>query len=268
MKLDYYTLLCPVPISLSIGTIKAPTLREIGELTYSKYTVYQLYLRLKAKDFYDTYVKKDIDSAIKAIPEEEAKQLTIMQIISLENEVRDNYLDILNFFFLERVEYVDGVFFFIDTDDYDTEIDKLDFTKAKIKGAISDNDDFLEIIDILQQVCCIKSDDVLDDVKPKFKNKKAKILYERMLKANEKKISEQKEKEFKNFMFPNLISSIAAKCPGLNIVNIWDATPFQVYDQFEKTRNNDYHYINSVRVSVWGDEDNSFDQSLWYKNNF
>ena len=67
---------------------------------------------------------------------------------------------------------------------------------------------------------------------------------------------------------PNVISSTAAKSAGLNIINIWDATLFQLYDQFSKTQNDDIHYLNSVRVAVWGDEKNTYDHTLWYKNNY
>lgn len=89
-----------------------------------------------------------------------------------------------------------------------------------------------------------------------------------MLKAKEKENKRKAQKDFYNMSLPNIISATAAKNPGLNIINIWDATLFQLYDQFEKAQNDDAHYMNSVRVAVWGDEKNQFDPSLWYKNNF
>ena len=36
IEIDYGTLLSAVPIQLSIGTIKSPTLKEIATLTFSK----------------------------------------------------------------------------------------------------------------------------------------------------------------------------------------------------------------------------------------
>ena len=139
--------------------------------------------------------------------------------------------------------------------------------KQNVKGMINPMT-LADVLDILQQVCCIKSNDPLDDPKPKFKNEKARRLYERMLKANKKENKRKAQKDFYNMSLPNIISATAAKNPGLNIINIWDATLFQLYDQFEKAQNDDAHYMNSVRVAVWGDEKNQFDPSLWYKNNF
>jgi hypothetical protein len=89
-----------------------------------------------------------------------------------------------------------------------------------------------------------------------------------MQKAQEEENRKKMEKEFYNMLLPNIISSVASKNSGLNIINIWDATLFQLYDQFEKKQNDDTHYMNSVRVAVWGDEKKQFDPTLWYKNNF
>ena len=93
-------------------------------------------------------------------------------------------------------------------------------------------------------------------------------MYERMLKAKEERDRIEAKKNAKNFAIPNVISSVAAMSNNLNIVNIWDATLFQLFDQFNKLRTNDVHYINEVRVSVWGDEKKHFDPALWYKNLF
>ena len=101
-----------------------------------------------------------------------------------------------------------------------------------------------------------------------FKNEKAKKLYEKMLKAKEAENKRKEERDLLNSSVPNIISSTAAKCPGLNIINIWDATLFQLYDQFGKTQTDDIHYLNSVRTAVWGDEKNVYDHTLWYKNNY
>ncbi len=267
MKLDYYTLLCPEPISLSIGTIKQPTLREIGELTFPKFGMYQVYLKLTPKNYYEYLNKEQGEKYWDILQDDQKNEITLYDIILIEKSVCYIYLEILNFFFIERVIFRDNLFLIINTTDYETPAEELELDRSNVKGLINPST-FQDVLDILQQICCIKSEDPLEEAKPKFKNAKARKLYERMLKAKEKEVKKQEKKDFLNMTLPNIISATAAKTPGLNIINIWDATLFQLYDQFEKIRNDDAHYMNSVRVAVWGDEKNQFDPSLWYKNNF
>lgn len=267
MKLDYFTLLCPEPISLSIGTIRQPTLREIGKLSFPKFGMYQVYLKLTPNDYYEIINKDDAEKYWNVLTDEEKKDTSLYDIILLEESLRDAFLEVFNFFFVERVIFIDNFFLIINTDDYDTPDKEIEITRENLKGVINPIS-FVEVLDIIQQVCCIKSDDPLDEPVPKFKNKKAKLLYERMLKAKEEQKKRQRKKDLVNLTLPNIISATAVKVSGLNILNIWDTTLFQLYDQFEKIQNDDSHYINSVRVAVWGDEKNQFDPSLWYKNNY
>lgn len=266
MKLDYFTLLCPEPISLSIGTLRQPTLRDIGKLTYPKFGMYQVYLKLTPKDYYTLLCGDKGNEYWNMLSDEQKKDISIYDIILLEESIANTYLEILNFFFMERVIFKDNLFFILDTDDYETPPYEIE-TDSIVVGKISPKT-FTDVIDIIQQILCIKSDDPLDEPMPKFKNAKAKRLYEKMLKAREKQKKEKALKDYINLTLPNIISSTAMKSAGLNIVNIWDATLFQLYDQFGKAQNDDVHYLNTVRVAVWGDEDNKFDPSLWYKNLF
>ena len=267
MRLDYFTLLSPKPISLSIGTIKQPTLNDIGDLTFEKFRIYQVYLKLTPSDYYTKINVEDGKIQWDTLSDELKNDCSIYDVLLIQKDVQQVYLDLLNFFFKERVVFMDNLFVLIKTDDYLTPPDELEINDDDICGVIH-SENFLDVLDILQQVCCIKSDDPLDVVKPKFKNAKAKMLYDKMLKAREAEKKKEDMKNLYNFTLPNIISATAAKTPGLNIINIWDATLFQLYDQFGKIQNDDVHYINSVRVAVWGDEKNQFDPALWYKNNF
>jgi hypothetical protein len=229
--------------------------------------MYQVYLKLTPKEYYEVINKKNGEKYWNVLSDEQKQEITIYDVILVEEFVRKMYLEMLNFFFVERIIYREGLFLILDIDDYDIPSDEIEISKENFRGMINP-DNIIDILDILQQVCCIKSNDPLDEPKPKFKNKKAKILYERMLKA---KAEENKKKEVKdlfNLTLPNIISATAAKCHGLNIMNIWDSTLFQLYDQFGKVQNDDAHYLNTVRVAVWGDEKNQFDPSLWYKNTY
>ena len=267
MRLDYYTLLCPEPIQLSIGNIKHPTLRRIGKLTFQQFGMYQVYLKLTPKDYYKYLANDKLKKEWENLSDNVKANVELYDLVMIDESVMRQYEEIFNFFFIERVVFIDDMFLIVDTDDYEIPKEDLDFDELTVIGVINQST-FLDVLDILQQVCCIKSDDPLDETKPKFKNAKAKKLYERMLKAKEQEEKKKEAKDAINLSLPNIISATASKNAGLNIINIWDATLFQLYDQFGKVQNDDIHYMNAVRVAVWGDEKNQFDPSLWYKNNY
>ena len=267
MKLDYFTLLCPEPISLSIGTIRQPTLRDIGRLTFQKFNMFQVYLKLKPVDYYEKINELRGKSEWDSLTDEQKSYITLFDVILVEDIVRLTYLEIFNFFFVERVIFRENLFVIVKTDDYDTPSNDLELSDDNVKGVIS-NDNLLNVLDILQQIWCIKSDDALDENTPVFKNKKAKMLYEKMLKAKATENKKVELKDYYNLKLPNIISATTMKSHGLNIINIWDTTLVQLYDQFKKLQNDDSHYMNAVRVAVWGDEKNQFDPSLWYKNTY
>ena len=63
----------------------------------------------------------------------------------------------------------------------------------------------------------------------------------------------------------NIISAVANKSPSLNILNIWDLTIYQIWDCFSRISNNSIYDIQSMSVAAWGDNDNRFDASAWFK---
>ena len=63
----------------------------------------------------------------------------------------------------------------------------------------------------------------------------------------------------------NIISAVANKSHSLNILNIWDLTVFQVWDCFSRLSNNSIYDIQSMSVAAWGNKDNAFDISAWFK---
>lgn len=266
MTLDYFTLLSPEPIRLSVGSIKSPTLREIGRISFKRFGIYQIYLKLTPKDYYHELNSEKLPYW-ESLSDEQRDSITMWELITLEPDVVPGYLEMLNFFFVERVIFREGVFMVVDTDDYKTPDDELDINNSNLRGMLH-HSLFIDVIDILQQICSMKSGKKESEKELKFKNEKARRMYERMLKAKEERDRIEAKRNAKNYAIPNIISSVAAMSNNLNIVNIWDATLFQLFDQFNKLRTNDVHYINEVRVSVWGDEKKQFDPALWYKNLF
>lgn len=267
MRLEYYTLLCPTPIKLSIGSVKKHTLREIGEFSFPRFRVYEAYLLLTPNNYYNNLADETDKLYWESVPDEQKIHTTLYDLILLYDNLRECFLEIFNFFFIERVIFRDNVYYTLNTDDYGTPDDEIELSNDNVVGVIN-HMNIYDVLDILRQVCCIKSDDPLDEQKPVFKNAKAKKLYEKMLKAKEEETKRKEKQASIDASVPNVISSTAAKSAGLNIINIWDATLFQLYDQFSKTQSDDIHYLNSVRVAVWGDEKNTYDHTLWYKNNY
>lgn len=263
MTLDYGSLLSPEPIQLSIGTIRQPILREISKISFTKFGAYQYFLKISPEDYY-TKINKSLEEYWNNLSDGEKEMISLYDIILIDGNLRNTYLEIFNFFFIEKVVFKEKYFVLLNVDKQiaDSEIE---VTEDILRGVISE-ETFNDALDILRQVCFLLDDDSEDESKQQFKNEKARRLWRRM-KAAEKKQKETSEHSA-DMTLPNIISSVAAKSLNLNICNIWDISLFQLYDQFNRLQNNDAHSINSMRVAAWGDEKNTFDYALWHKNMF
>lgn len=260
MRLDYGTILCPEPITLSIGTLRNPTLREIAKLKFDKFGYYEFLIKMSPETFY-TKVKGDDGKAYwESLTEKEQDEMTLYDVIMKEEPLTKLFLEIFNFFFVEPVILKEGFFILLKEDIEESDAVDTD----NIRGVIA-KENLPQVLDLIQQICCVyeKEEDVEN---MKFKNALARKLYEKMLKANKK--DNEKKKADINLSLPNIISSVSNKHPSLNPINIWDLTVFQLLDAFNRTQINTIYNIDSTRVSVWGDEKKTFDASLWYKNEY
>ena len=80
-----------------------------------------------------------------------------------------------------------------------------------------------------------------------------------------RKSAAKQSKEDKNMELGNILSAVANKSQSLNILNIWDLTVFQVWDCFARLSSNSIYEIQSMSVAAWGNKDNTFDASAWFK---
>lgn len=260
MRLDYGTQISPVPITLSVGTLRKPTLKEISQLTFDKFSYYEFLVKLTPETFY-TKLKDDSGKEYwNSLTEEQQDKITLYDLIEQDDKLRDTYVSILNFFFVETVIYQEGYFIILNQG-----VEKADVIKpSDVRGVLS-RELFVQVLDLIQQICCIRGEEEnLDEMK--FKNNLARQLMEKMLK--EQKKDKQNKKADINMTIPNIISAISNKHPSLNFINIWDLTIFQLLDSFNRTQANSMFDIDSTRVSVWGDEKKTFDPALWYKNEY
>lgn len=260
IKLDYYSQLNPEPIKLSIGTIRKPKLKDISNITFERFNYLESFLKMTPEMFYTKLLEQDGIDYWNSLSEEKKGSLTMFQLISEHKQLKDVYLELFRFFFVEHVIYAQGLFAILHNEIED--ISKI--KKEDICGVINESI-FPQLLDLLQQICCIRDDEEsIDD--QKFKNSLARKMFERMLKAK------QKERETKkadlNLSLPNIISAISCKHPSINLINVWELTIFQLLDQFNRTRVNLMFDISCKRVATWGDEKKTFDAELWYKNEY
>lgn len=249
---------------LSVGSIKKPHLKDIADpftdqMSFEKYGYYQVLLKMTPESYY-TQIKK-LDGGEEywdslSVSEQEA--MTMFDILLRDDYLKNAMLEILNFFFVEKAIMYDGFIVLLKKDVDDIK----DITNEDVSGVLT-RDHYLQVIDLIQQVCCIKEEEEkIDD--SKFKNELARKMFEKMRRAQKARA----KKNDINLTLPNIISAVSVKHPSYNLLNIWDLTIFQLLDAFNRLQVDAVYNIDSTRVSVWGDEKKKFDIALWYKNEF
>lgn len=261
MILEYGTLYSPDPIELSIGAIRKPTLREISKISFERFSYYETFMKITPETYYTQVLKEQGKSYWDSLSKDQQKNTTIYQIICSDEKLRNIFLDMLSFFFVEEIRFVDGFILTLKEPIQESEEIKPDM----LKGIVSDKN-FKEVIEIIQQTCCIYEKPKEDETE-KYKNDLARKIAEKLKKAREQQEKAKAKQASKDHSLPNIISAVANRHPSLNPVNIWDLTLFQLIDSFNRLQVNAVYEIDQTRVSVWGDEKKTFDPALWYKNN-
>jgi len=262
IEFDYGTLLNRKPIKLSIGTLRKPTLNDIYDISFSKFDYYEFLLKLTPESYYTIMLGDDGKQKWDNFSDEEKGNCKLFDIILNDENLQSAYTDLLNFFFVEDIIFLNPYFLILK----DGIASDRKLTTDDIICAV--NDETLHIIlSLIQQICCIyeKPTPSIDDMK--FKNSIARKLYEKIQKAQEKQNRLKKKKGNKDYILTNLISAVSNRHPDLNPISVWDLTVFQLIDSFNRLQINAAYEINKTRVSVWGDEKKTFDPALWYKNN-
>lgn len=270
MKLDYFSLISPAPVKIAhIGSIISPTLRDISELTYPVYSSYINILLLDLKIYYEKLDKsseqyflgmndeeKDliikIKSEYESLSEEDKSKITFFDLIKFDKYMIESLSNALNFFMLETVVYIheDNVFAV-----YDGTLDK--DNQPIITGYIHRNN-YYDCIDLILQRINVSKEITIENAK--VKNKTAEKILAKLQKA----VNGKKQKVDKKIELGNIISSLSSHHNSINIINIWDLTVYQLYDQFARQRFEDSYNITSMSVAAWGNKDKKFDDTLWF----
>ena len=262
MELSYYDLVSPSPYNLNgVGHIKAVTLTEIDSLPY-KLDTYLSYVNILKMDK-DTYYKvtdmseKDIDALNKIFRERNLK-LTVYDLIMLNEVLRNNMFLAIDFFFVEEVFFdksSNTFSLFIPPKDKDSE--------PVIVGVIS-RDNFKDVFKVVLQRCAVDVSEEEDLDSLVFKNEKARRNYMKMQKGKKERVA--KKEILDKFDLGNIISALASKGNGINILNIWNLSIYNLYDQFDRSRHNKIDEIVARSISIWGDKNKTYDAESWFEN--
>lgn len=270
IKLDYFTLLSPEPLQIpGVGSIVSPTLRDIQRINYNMYQSYldvfltdiSLYYEFidKSGEAYLSHMSNieknivlDVKREYENLSDAEKHSISFFNIAIIDPIYRSRLLSAFDFFIRENVVWSEEnkVIFIFKDDNYE---------KTKPIGVIH-GENYEAIADIILQKSGVNKPDEYGDGL-KTKNKAALKILDKLKNASKK--NKVKQQGDKRLALPNIISSLAAHSKSLNIINIWDVTVYQLYDQFARQQFDDAYNINASQVAAWGDKNNKFDALSW-----
>lgn len=238
LVVDYMTLISGMPFEYKGLLIYPPTLGDIANMRYQTYESYLSIFFLSVMD---------IGSLLGVQNESIPPTTTALQLITYIPDLRDALLQSLSFFIREEILYSDEFGY------YSIREDGIKYISI---------DDIREIRSIVLQLCNIQ--DTAETQPVKFKNEKARQIYEKIQKKKaEKQAKAAVSKDSLSMSLPNLISAVAACSPTYNYFNIWQMTVYQFYDQFARMNDNLQLKIFGHRWAAWGTD--NFDFSVWYR---
>ena len=240
-KLDYLTLLSSEPVLLqNVGHIKPPKLIDIRRLGMTNYNMFISVLNFTQNKFEEVFNVKN-------------NKKEYFDLIFNDQNFREMFYNIFSFFICENI-YVDvnDKCYVVYRNNPNPKDDK---DKYLIVGLIN-KDTFDDVKDVILQFNYVKSN-VID--KSKVKDQHTRDLLDFMEKAREKQKTSTKDDE--NLTLPNIISALSTFHNTLNILNIWDLTVYQLFDQFKRQSYKNQIDMCSMNHSVWGGE---FDNSIWF----
>ena len=246
MKLSYFELLSPDPIQIQrVGGILSPTLRSISKIGINTYQYYLTILLMDLKTYF-TMIQQE--EQFELLSDKDKSQMDVFDLLTMDDKSAELLQNVLDFFIEENVVWSSQNNAFL--------IHKEDNVIGVITKEI-----YPQICDLICQRNCIKSNQEED--LSKVKSKKALEIMKKLQKGRAEKAKATKSD--KNMELGNIISAVANKSQSLNIINIWELTVYQVCDCFSRLSNNSIYDIQSMSVAAWGNKDNYFDATAWFK---
>lgn len=246
MKLSYFELLSPNPVQIQrVGGILSPKLRDISNIGMNTYQYYLTILLMDVKTYFQMIQQEE---QFDLFSDEDKTKINVFDLLTMDNKSVELLQNALDFFIAEDVVWSNQNNAF------------LVHKNENVIGAIT-KEIYPQVCDLICQRNCIKSNQ--EDDLSKVKSKKALEIMKKLQKGRVEKAKVSKSD--KNMELGNIISAVANKSQSLNIINIWELTVYQVWDCFSRLSNNNIYDIQSMSVATWGNKDNYFDATAWFK---
>ena len=248
MKISYEDLLSGDSVFLDgVGHIHSPFLWQLKPTKGIGYWKYNFYLNLLTwdKDGFIGLLKMTSGRRLKVI--ENKDKVGVFEIISLFSVARCLLLEAMSFFMDEQINWDEKTHQFV-TQTKDTQ---------EQVGAINKTN-FEEVRDAMAQMNYASSGKQFQ--KPKFSSDSARLLWEKV----QEKLQKQKVNPVKHDVrmeLGNIISKLCAFSPTYNLLNVYDLTVYQLYDQFFQLGYARAMDLNDMAYSNHGGK--KYDMQMW-----
>ena len=248
MKFNYEDLISgdSIPVT-GVGHIRSPLLSELKPTQGIGAWRYNLYLNVLIWDKEEliNFMRLSTGRKLKAF--DKAEKLTAFDVVTLLDSPRKLLQDAMAFFMDENIIWDNDKKYFV------TSIKDTNQTIGVIN-----RDNFEDVRDMMLQVNYIN---LGQKAKPqKFASKKAKELWE---KAQQYLKNGAKKKADKRLQLGNIISKLSCVSTGYTLLNIYNLTVFQLYDQFFQ-----YGYLRAMDLNEMAFSNHggkNFDIQAWLK---
>jgi hypothetical protein len=223
-------LLLGSPVNINGFNVHPLKLKEINKIKFSEYYVKLNYL------FIDTSsIQKMMNTTEDIKPWD-----FVIKGCMLDENFKKMYLDILKLFLKDDIKFNEYFLFHID------------------EFRIIDEETFCKIINIIKLQNFIEVED-------KTKKESSAISeYKRKVEEMKKKYAKAIKKE-ENNTFLNIISSLCAKHPSINLLNVEELTIYQIINQFKRINMIDDYFI-SIKSLLAGASKDEVNVKAWYDN--
>lgn len=235
----------PIPLE-GVGTLLPPRLRDLcpgGRIGFSRYNRLLSLACMGTEDFLQGLGLKE---AFSALPQGERESFTPYNLLTLFEEYRELLGELLGLFLAEEVRYDEDASRFVTL--------APDGTAA---GRV-DNENYPQVQRAILRLNCLSAQ---EPSAQNFKSGRARAVYEKILEGRKRQAKCLKPDD--SLSLPNLVSAVACQHASYNLLNIWDLTVYQLYDQFARLNRKHQLDVSSLRWAAWGKD--SFDFSLWYQ---
>ena len=202
-----------------IATFKQPKLRDIYNIGMDVYYTHMTYLIMSAEQYLISTNKQEL------IPHFKANNLTMFDIYEQNQQEQYWFIQALSFFIEGEITYNKC---FLINNDYPV-----------------DKNTYQGILEIIGEISCFKVNSK-DEV---YSSDKARQIAEKISQAKAKRNNTGNKEES---LLDCIISSVAGRHPSLNLLNIWDLSAYQLYDQYQRLFALDSFKIQAMNYAYYG----------------